>query len=408
MLNDDCLREIFSYLDLIDLTKISKVCQRFATLAETVFKSHEHVDVTFIRIYSDITLLEWKEVLETMGHHIKSLFIKPQSFLNPPGIKMFKLILNNCCNLETLSLEEFSLTQSVYQLKPLLRRLKTLILDNCTVRQNFMDMFNASWLLETLHFKNSYEVTGARVYLLTNLKTLAFTLCGNIQPVYLSQLLMHQQNLESLSLICCDRITSSILRDIGLYSTKITELNIEFSPGHRYNCRQEDLIYIANLPHLKKLQFECDTSINISSLLTIIAERNLLEELNVSCRTINEDSFEAILKLTNLKVLHINRTNVSEKWLSKIGEHLVNLTELHMIHSVQVGDNGLMELLRNAINLKLIDISRTSVTLDGLVNCLKLLCTQLGQRPVLEIWISSIDFPTAEEHNERVNIFSKC
>lgn len=335
--------------------------------------------------------MKWKEVLETMGYYIKSLFIKPQSFLNPPGIKIFEMVSNYCCHLEALSLEEFTLTRNVYKLKPLLRRLKTLVLDNCTVRHNFAEMFNATWQLETLIFKNSYEITGARLDRLIHLKSLAFTSCGNIQPRYLSQLLERQPNLQSLSLICCDRLTSSIFKDIALNSTKLTELNIEFTPGFRSNCREEDLLYLASLPNLTKFQFECDTCINISSLLTILADRNLLEELNVSCRTIDDDSFEAILRLTNLKVLHMNRTNVCEKWLSNIGERLTNLTELHLIHSVQVNDDGLMKLLKNAMNLKLIDISRTSVTLDGLMNCIRFLYAQFGQRPHLKVWMRSMD-----------------
>lgn len=388
LLNNDCLIEIFSYLNLIDLSKITKVCHRFANLAETVFKTHESVDIS---TYNNFTLMKWKEVLETMGHHIKSLFIKPQSFLNPPGIKIFEMVSNYCCHLEALSLEEFALTRNVYKLKPLLRRLKILVLDNCTVRQYFAEMFNATWQLETLHFKNSYEITGARLDRLTHLKSLAFTSCGNIQPKYLSQLLERQPNLESLSLICCDRLTSSIFKDIALNSMTLSELNIEFTPGCRSNCRKEDLLHLATLPNLTKFHFECDTCISISPLLTILAERNLLEELNVSCRTIDDDSFEAILRLTNLKVLHLNRTNVSEKWLLKIGEQLTNLTELHLIHSVQVNDDGLMKLMKNATNLKLIDISRTSVTLDGLLNCIRFLYAQFGQRPFLNIWMRSMD-----------------
>lgn len=70
-LNDDCLRELFSYLPSIDLCSIKHTCCRFKTLADEVAKIR-FKDV-YVCVPNDDNLQEHTTILKEFGRFVSTM-----------------------------------------------------------------------------------------------------------------------------------------------------------------------------------------------------------------------------------------------------------------------------------------------------------------------------------------------
>lgn len=130
-LNDDCLREVFKKLHLLDLSSVADVCVRFNGIAKDIFHSkskdemfnlknlNRHVDMRMRSVKP--TLAQIDDFLRNFGSSITSI----KEYSNDSDIVM-PLINKYCVKLEEIKMYGYSKNQTLVELFQLFARLKKL------------------------------------------------------------------------------------------------------------------------------------------------------------------------------------------------------------------------------------------------------------------------------------------
>lgn len=88
-LNDDCIREVFKYLDILHLVYLSRMNQRFKALAaEQLSRCHIFPSTT-----GTIGILNFRYLLETFGNFIKELHLSFHAFAYGSGFFFHRKVL---------------------------------------------------------------------------------------------------------------------------------------------------------------------------------------------------------------------------------------------------------------------------------------------------------------------------
>lgn len=101
-LDDDCLLEIFRFLDLKTLIVADRVCRRFNETAEFIYRRYSHYEI-HIRTEGNLS----GEILARIGPHLDSLLFSCGFLIVPTHI--IRSIVTNCRNLTRLKLQYLSL-----------------------------------------------------------------------------------------------------------------------------------------------------------------------------------------------------------------------------------------------------------------------------------------------------------
>lgn len=102
ILNDDCLLEIFRYLDLKTLIVADQVCLRFQEIADIIYRLYHHYEI-HIRTEGNLS----GEILSRIGPHLDSLLFSCGYLIVPTNI--IRHIATNCKNLTRLKLQYLTL-----------------------------------------------------------------------------------------------------------------------------------------------------------------------------------------------------------------------------------------------------------------------------------------------------------
>lgn len=145
-LNDDCLLEIFAYLEMKDLFAVSDASNRFTNLAyqtaEKRLRGGEYVHIPEYesnqRHHIYTKHIEAASMLIKFGPFIRHLQINGQhDFIQMCNGQLFSLwkfgeMLNNCTSLRSLRLKEVELWRVQFaKAKPVLRKIETLEMRHC-------------------------------------------------------------------------------------------------------------------------------------------------------------------------------------------------------------------------------------------------------------------------------------
>lgn len=114
-LNDDCLLDIFSLLNCIDLSALSWTCQRFQRVAGDVFRRrHTAINLTMTDLpgysnvgMSQLTLLQIRNLFLAYGPQIQRLQVAALSFKQENRYRVLDLIIRSCTSLKSLCLTGF-------------------------------------------------------------------------------------------------------------------------------------------------------------------------------------------------------------------------------------------------------------------------------------------------------------
>lgn len=139
-LNEYCLLEIFNYMDLPTLIKLSRICSRFANIiTHRIFPKFKSVDFDFTNLRNrdvskQVTVASMRETLLSIGAHLTHAQLRgPQ--LNTTRI-MNIFTKNIGANIERLELWNIDITQRMYlQLQPIFSFTK----------QSKFNMFKTYW-----------------------------------------------------------------------------------------------------------------------------------------------------------------------------------------------------------------------------------------------------------------------
>lgn len=101
-LNDDCLLEIFRFLDLRNLIVADQVCRKFRETAQIIYRQFRYHEID-IRREGNLS----GRILARIGEHLKELFFTCGYLMVPT--KIIGSIGKYCTNLEKLTLQYLTL-----------------------------------------------------------------------------------------------------------------------------------------------------------------------------------------------------------------------------------------------------------------------------------------------------------
>lgn len=334
-LNDDCLIKLFEHLRLSDLCSVADVCQRFASIAVTVFKRH-HVALDLNDILDDFYRLDDSYALDRWESmtSLNSLDIDLASRVPPEPMetverlfRRFGIYIQQICirlyNDDEEQKNEIFQLMSTYCLQKD-AKLNRLILYDTTISEETCKRFQP--LFDHL---SSLDVTGGTVSFdigteLTELKLedvflkgIATTKLNKLQelslvdikgncfgrrgPCQMSTLLL--PHLKRLTIIgeCFHMFNDNLILCAGvtqLLELEELKLDVEFDPRNMENVRN-----LARLRHLKVFDLNCRWY-SITELLKNFVEQKVpIEELHLRKFLIESTSATYISKLNTIKKL---------------------------------------------------------------------------------------------------------
>lgn len=389
-INDDCLREICQYLDIMDVVNIAATCTRLLNFAKEVIfpKKTKHiivetgldeipVTITFPmdnQFSSKITLKSLVTAFRCFGEFVEDLtlefieYICFQRVLDVCPMKKTKIwhsyviVMERCQYLKTFSFKYFDFdldkTHTLQERIENFRDLNELNLWRCKGITN-------NWSSRLNTFKNVDKMT------LTANNAISGTFFENFK--HLSSLTIDfdfcKWRADDLAIIC-DVISSSLehlkimdkdnhFNDYQAIAALITEKLVKLKSLEFHGHLTESSKFLTDLPLVKILHIR-SSNMNINSLMQTLSDNGNVEELSI-CWTIysNENANAPPLVFNKLRHLHLD-------WFGNLNsEFFEAITRSHMpaIESFEFGQSDidemdyLLKFIESKITLKSICIA---------------------------------------------------
>lgn len=316
-LNNDCVLEISKYLGLDDVINLSKTCHRLKDLAET----------TMFKKYSDLTIdrtmiLRGQVYINNILSHIGPYVVELKCRLMDVSEQYFWSAINNKCKcLKKLSVEEWhDVTVHNFSNFYCFRTVEVLFLCDCNFnsKSNFLKSFGG---LKTVICDNTGTASDA--------------------------LLLYNRNLKSF---CFD----SWVIDMRYFNNvpKLEALYINIPAVSEYKS-------LVDMKHLKKLGLWCSDR-NINSLLSELAEKGIMEELELSCVRFDEHTSEILKTFTKVQLLSVYCDNNFEEYDFNIRPSFgwpPNLKHLSL-DGIEISVDALISAIKQLKSLENVDLWR--------------------------------------------------
>lgn len=408
-LDDDCVQEIFDYLNVIDLSSVAEVCQHFKTSARKRF-AIRHKSIHLLEIVS-LDMDRMANFMENFGPAIEKLEISPRLLPNKndfPG-----MLVQHFTSLEELSINYFNVDDTcMRELKPLCVHLKKLRLYKCQISKGFSEMFvHFSQLTKLKIVKSRFEEPPKWPPVrLPKLESLSIV--GRYVPDRrklnwdLEVFLECNPQLRRVELINYrgsgteDRIIPTIATHSLIEKLKLSLVCEALS---------NQIPHLTQMNTLKTLKLntnKCVESYKVARLFRELAVAKIsLEHLELVCGIYDRSISAAISNLKSLKTLCllIPYWGLLESDLLRICENLSDLTDLHVksgaANWVRWNEIFLLSLLRTAKKLQRIRVeySWVPITAEIYEKLLEIAKERATTKP-LQIFISPYS----------MNEFKKC
>lgn len=361
-LDDDCLREIFKYFELNDLTNTADVCNRFKKCAEDAFSNKYKT----VNLDGDDT-----DVLINFGKLIRSLNIDFDVFSVFDRQKFINLDMINeytCHKLEELSIS--SLRSSETLINPLLFvNLKHIELEYCT-NPNLNQLLKVCPKLEILKIKSCGEIENCLNQRFEQLKE--FHLVNSTENVEsINTFIITNSSLTKLKWVN----SFPHMRSIGLigqHLQRLVELELGLESGlldleferEEPTGFEASLQILSNLNSLKalKLSFKFNEPWSIAPLLNALAtNQSPLELILLNNAEITDAAIESMSELKQLNRIQLDNVDgLTNDHVIQLSKELPNLQ-----HFCLKGDSGeditvtaLKTMIRYSMKLSRIEISK--------------------------------------------------
>lgn len=308
-LNDDCILQILSYVELHTLLELENVSTRFEYLVQEKYRAFRSFQINFRHIekISQIT-----KSFERIGPFINTLeLFRGQAIPKQQLYEIFDSISVNCTNLTTLKFKYFVLDKTIAgKISEIARiSLKTLELGTaCTMIDEVEDILLTGINLENILMSGSFITSGRCPEYLAQVKKLNFTKCYEIEYSLFYKFMEKLKNLKSLDISFCNGLNSEytgtqsdIVGDIVRLQPNLEELHLADIRIHDYNS-------LSKLKLLTKLTISNTQSPNVDNILIELAKTpDRLVYLNVSSCKITKNGLNALSKFENLSELYLDR-----------------------------------------------------------------------------------------------------
>lgn len=175
-----------------------------------------------------------------------------------------------------------------------------------------------------------------------NLKCLVFKRTNELNDDTVDRILTLNPQLENLDIMYCDKLTTSIFKNIGSRVPNLTTFKIA---GTQFSI-DTNMMDLSQLKNLKTLSLECSCD-SVGNLIDKLAENHIpIEQLVLN--KVTRDISDELMKLKRLKELRIGGT--ADEILANIVKKQIALKKLN-IFAASVSFDGIKSALEHGKNL---------------------------------------------------------
>lgn len=397
-INDDCVRYIFKYLNIMDIGKMSITCKRLHNFANFVWFSKKAKIIT-IRIdnntinlivplnntlSTELTLKRLENSLNFFGQFVEDLTLTEIGLI-------YATVLERSQNVKTLRLKNCRFTSAqTHELQDLiesLEKLKELNFLECSgLTNNWPATIAGISRAEKLILTAKDKISSNFLDYFTNLSSLTidFAYFNEWQTDDLAEMFENNRNrLKHLQLSHLSLLDGyeSVGRLITERLHKLETLGLGF-------CLTYYSKYMIELPHLKSLSVSCHKC-NINTLLRTLSNGNI-EELTISSGVFeDEDENSQPLIFNKLQSFCCNDQNGSGNFLNLLTRSQMPIIQSFVLNDIDYGASsdlhGLLKFIESKESLKSICLSFDEDTynieftfLRQIIGILKEYCTPKG------------------------------
>lgn len=385
-LDDDCLREIFKYLDEIDLCNAAEVCVRFNQHAKEAISSQieacEFPEAFRFSVHSNL----FEQLLRPFGCLIHSLLIRD----NDSGVDTLKMVHKHISSrLKWLTISNLRIHEHL-NIHSMFANLETLeIVSGSFLESNLNELLANCSELKILIIRSNDSEEGCFFNFILEENCLnqqfskleeAYFLGGSMTNDSLNNFIILNSSLKKLALRKIFLLSAQdLLPIIGqhLHSLSYLEIN-QYSDG----CivTPECLLSLGKLLSLNGLQIHLN-SLPVAPLLNELATKRVPIELLVLSRDSDDstelDTIENILRLKQIKKLYLeNIHKLTDDQTIKLAMELTQLQELYLegYDTINITSNTLKRMLPFATSLSKLQLksaNNLSVDVDDYNEMLK-------------------------------------
>lgn len=285
-INDDCLREIFKYLNIFEVGEVASTCTRLQNFAETLYpKIAKKIIIAFHERFNPLSnLIEYQKPFESFGKFIEELHVggrypsQPSMPYDMETLAYFEKLLSFCPNLHRLSMTHFKFGSEDHRImKHVPHCLKFLNFRNCTgIENDWSEALKPLTKIEWISIHGRNNITANFFKHNTNLSYLAIH-NGSLSTENELENIFEQngKSIHRLELLKCTE--SPIFQSIGMLLVNKLP-NLEALSIDDYFC--DKLLHsLTKLPHLKRLKVNCRHFENVNYLMRRISACETIEDL---------------------------------------------------------------------------------------------------------------------------------
>lgn len=397
-LNSDCLLAIYKYLTPTDVVNMSDTCTQLRAFADdNIYRKYKKLDFKFVDQLprGQITLSQLRNLLKHFGEYIETVHVTDSAFVSST-YRYILFLLKFCKNLQNLYISTYSFSETDYKMFRTRSDVRSITLDDCSgITDDWVTVMKNFPRLETLRIRNNREIKGQMFATIRNLTHLSLIGCSNIITEHIKAVFVQNTTLRSLTMKQCGSLSSEIFSEIPKYLPDLEHLCIHLNTlngPNQLNC-------LADLNHLTKLQL-ISSMFNVSTYLSKLGDRNLLEELDVVCSSFDSETCTILKKFKKLKILRIRSPFMEDSnMMDLLAVQLPTLEELYCSGCHSVTDDVLVKFVKMSKNLTTLTIKCSmGVTENAIRHIVEVLKKDDGTRPLLKLNINTVFLqPETEE-----------
>lgn len=353
-LDDDCLREVFKYLPLLDLSNCAEVCIRFNQHANDAFNAkYKHV----MKIDQDFDLNvkpgEMESVLRNFGPLIHSLSISrtktifPDNSTSEVAIRMINQHTTTTA-LKELHLSGVVIGEFLENLGPVFLKLDTFKLDSCVFMDGAENLFGQAF---------------------PTLTQAQFKCCSGLNYSALEKFITLNPRLQTL-MIGMEYWTdglANLIHLIGGNLSNLVELEVDTFDHPNEEQLQECATSIGKLTRLKVLKYKCTEEFAATALIYELAKQQVpIEHLQLMSGRFDGNTMKSLTQLKQIKILELQFiADLTERHIIEMAKELP-LLETFRLKTFQFLPNdrylsvdGLVEMIKHAKNLSAVILNGT-------------------------------------------------
>lgn len=349
-LDDDCLRAIFQFLNMIDLCNAAEVCKAFKQHAQEAFSSNYQDKI--IQEFKSLSKHEVESLLSNFGPSIVKLDAKFNGIKHFCGQNDFlSKIQTKCRNLKVLKLTEFCAFG--LELRPMFSKLERLSLAYCELNNEMLDLLSDCQKLKTLEL--DFCATESGDFINQKFPMLEEITLERMEGTALSGFLTSNPTLKKFTARYCGSKFVANLPNLP----NLTQLEISYVDFEDECDFQRIILFLGQLKSLQVLNIQLQSHL-ITPLVTSLATNKApITHLMLSFGEFDDntvvDGLSQLKQIEMLDLAHIE--NLTDDHLMDLAIELPELNELRLRHiSPSFGFIAIKKLVKYAKKLSFLGL----------------------------------------------------